>query len=125
MVKPNRQVRRQNSTNPSADLPVNQVLVGDCVAKMAALPAQSVDVIFADPPYNLQLGGDLTRPDQSKVDAVDDHWDQFESFAAHSRSSRPLHFRAKPARTPPRRVSAPPAPPAPAGRRISRMDRDN
>jgi DNA modification methylase len=47
---------------------------------------QSVDLIFADPPYNLQLKGDLHRPDNSKVDAVDDHWDQFSSFAAYDAS---------------------------------------
>ncbi|MBI1262618.1 MAG: site-specific DNA-methyltransferase [Rhizobiales bacterium] len=52
---------------------------------MNALPEKSVDLIFADPPYNLQLGGDLTRPDQSKVDAVTDDWDKFESFATYDR----------------------------------------
>jgi hypothetical protein len=49
---------------------------------------KTVDVIFADPPYNLQLGGDLHRPDQSMVDAVDDHWDQFDSFAAYDAFTR-------------------------------------
>ncbi len=62
---------------------LDSVIVGDCVAALERLPAASVDLIFADPPYNLQLGGDLTRPDQSKVDAVDDAWDQFESFEAY------------------------------------------
>jgi modification methylase len=52
---------------------------------MNALPEGSVDLIFADPPYNMQLRGELHRPDQSKVDAVDDHWDQFDSFAAYDR----------------------------------------
>ncbi|WP_206455414.1 site-specific DNA-methyltransferase [Aurantimonas marina] len=61
---------------------------GHCVARMEALPANSIDVIFADPPYNLQLGGDLHRPDQSKVDAVDDAWDQFESFQAYDAFTR-------------------------------------
>ena len=61
----------------------NKVIVGDCIEEMARLPDKSVDLIFADPPYNLQLGGDLTRPDNSKVDAVDDHWDQFASFEAY------------------------------------------
>ena len=56
---------------------------GDCIEALKALPDRSVDLVFADPPYNLQLGGDLLRPDNSKVDAVDDHWDQFESFAAY------------------------------------------
>jgi len=62
---------------------LDSVIVGDCVAALERLPAASVDLIFADPPYNLQLGGDLTRPDQSKVDAVNDDWDQFESFQAY------------------------------------------
>ena len=59
------------------------ILVGDCVAEMAKMPAASVDLVFADPPYNLQLQGDLKRPDDSRVDAVDDEWDKFSSFAAY------------------------------------------
>ena len=55
-------------------LPIDTILVGDCVSHMNALPAGSVDLIFADPPYNLQLEQGLTRPDQSKVDGVDDDW---------------------------------------------------
>ncbi|MCF1710602.1 site-specific DNA-methyltransferase [Tabrizicola sp. J26] len=66
-------------------LPLNQILAGDCVEVMNSLPAGSVDLIFADPPYNLQLKGELHRPDNSRVDAVDDHWDQFSSFAAYDR----------------------------------------
>ena len=62
-------------------LPIDTILIGDCVDHMNALPEGSVDLIFADPPYNLQLESGLTRPDQSKVDAVDDDWDKFESFA--------------------------------------------
>ena len=58
----------------------DRIIVGDCIAAMDAMPAKSVDLVFADPPYNLQLGGDLHRPDNSKVDAVDDHWDRFASF---------------------------------------------
>ncbi len=69
-------------------LPLNQILSGDCVAEMNALPEGSIDLIFADPPYNLQLKGDLHRPDSSKVDAVDDHWDQFDSFAVYDKFSR-------------------------------------
>ena len=64
------------------------ILKGDCVAAMEKLPEKSVDAIFADPPYNLQLGGDLHRPDQSKVDAVDDAWDQFDSFQAYDAFTR-------------------------------------
>ena len=56
---------------------------GDCIEVLKTLPDRSVDLVFADPPYNLQLGGDLLRPDNSKVDAVDDEWDRFESFEAY------------------------------------------
>lgn len=83
---------RVRATNPkpssSTDVPINTILKGDCVAALEKLPSQSVDLIFADPPYNLQLGGDLHRPDQSKVDAVDDHWDQFASFEAYDAFTR-------------------------------------
>ena len=67
---------------------LDSIIKGDCVAALEALPDQSVDVIFADPPYNLQLGGMLTRPDQSLVDAVDDEWDQFASFEAYDAFTR-------------------------------------
>lgn len=67
---------------------LNTIIAGDCVAAMEKLPAASVDVIFADPPYNLQLEGDLHRPDQSKVDAVDDAWDRFSSFEAYDAFTR-------------------------------------
>ena len=66
-------------------LPINSILAGDCIEVMNSLPEGSVDLIFADPPYNLQLRGDLHRPDNSRVDAVDDAWDQFGSFAAYDR----------------------------------------
>jgi len=58
-----------------------QILSGDCVAQMARLPAGSVDLVFADPPYNLQLAGDLLRPNQSRVDGVEDEWDKFAGFS--------------------------------------------
>jgi modification methylase len=74
---------------PGAEpLPLNEILAGDCVQVMATLPEASVDLIFADPPYNLQLKGTLHRPDNSRVDAVDDAWDQFASFAAYDRFTR-------------------------------------
>ena len=66
----------------------NRILVGDCLTELKKIPAASVDLVFADPPYNLQLSGGLTRPDQSRVDAVDDHWDQFESFEAYDRFTK-------------------------------------
>jgi len=65
-----------------------RIVVGDCVAEMAALPAGSVDLVFADPPYNLQLRSDLKRPDDSRVDAVDDDWDKFSSFEAYDAFTR-------------------------------------
>jgi modification methylase len=72
----------------AAELPLDQILVGDCVAAIEALPPASVDLVFADPPYNLQLGGDLRRPDDSLVDAVDDDWDKFSSFADYDAFTR-------------------------------------
>lgn len=64
----------------SSGLPIDQILIGNCVDHMKSLPDCSVDLVFADPPYNLQLGGDLHRPDNSKVDAVDNDWDQIGGF---------------------------------------------
>lgn len=66
----------------------HDIIVGDCVAEMSKLPAGSVDLVFADPPYNLQLKGDLKRPDDSHVDAVTDDWDKFSSFAAYDDFTR-------------------------------------
>ena len=66
----------------------SRILIGDCVAGMARLAAETVDLVFADPPYNLQLQGDLKRPDDSRVDAVDDDWDKFSSFAAYDDFTR-------------------------------------
>ena len=74
--------------DPAIVLPLDTILRDDCIRAMAALPAGSIDCIFADPPYNLQLGGDLHRPDGSQVDAVDDDWDKFESLASYDRFTR-------------------------------------
>src|SRR5947207_5956722 len=68
--------------------PSTRIVVGDCVAEMSKLSAGSVDLVFADPPYNLQLKGDLKRPDDSAVDAVDDAWDQFASFEHYDAFTR-------------------------------------
>src|SRR5262245_52279693 len=65
-----------------------RILVGDFVPATAGVPAESVDLVFADPPYNLQLQGDLKRPDDSHVDAVTDDWDKFSSFAAYDDFTR-------------------------------------
>ena len=72
----------------SLDSAAPTIVVGDCVAAMAKMPAACVDLVFADPPYNLQLQGDLKRPDDSRVDAVDDDWDKFASFAAYDDFTR-------------------------------------
>lgn len=72
----------------TAHLPVNAVLQGDCVHVMKTLPEKSVDLIFADPPYNLQLRNDLLRPNQTIVDGVDDQWDQFADFAEYDTFTR-------------------------------------
>jgi modification methylase len=65
-----------------------RIIIGDSIAEMSQLPAASVDLVFADPPYNLQLRGDLKRPDDSRVDAVDDAWDQFASFEHYDAFTR-------------------------------------
>jgi modification methylase len=81
-------VAAQEAKAVRVSLPVGQILVGDCIENMRSLPSASVDMVFADPPYNLQLGGDLSRPDGSHVDAVTDDWDKFDSFAAYDRFTR-------------------------------------
>ncbi|MHB2166936.1 DNA methyltransferase [Alsobacter sp. R-9] len=91
--EPRLQVLRTGRSSPAGRmeppaLPLDRVLVGDCVAEMSRLPEASVDLVFADPPYNLQLEGSLTRPDQSLVDAVDDDWDKFASFADYDAFTR-------------------------------------
>ena len=78
----------KKKTSGGTPLPLNTILDGDCIEAMQSLPAGSVDLIFADPPYNLQLKGDLHRPDNSRVDAVDDAWDQFSSFAVYDKFTR-------------------------------------
>src|SRR5579863_10333970 len=64
------------------------VIDGDCLTVMAGLPAASVELVFADPPYNLQLNGELHRPDNSRVDGVEDDWDKFTDFAEYDRFTR-------------------------------------
>ncbi|HEX7710412.1 MAG TPA: site-specific DNA-methyltransferase [Sphingomonadaceae bacterium] len=74
---------KRPAPKPAVALPLGEILAGDCIEAMRGLPDASIDLIFADPPYNLQLGGDLNRPDGSHVDAVTDDWDRFDSFAAY------------------------------------------
>ncbi len=66
----------------------NRIIHGDCISRLRELADASVDLVFADPPYNLQLGGILSRPDHTEVDAVDDSWDKFDSFAAYDAFTR-------------------------------------
>src|SRR3712207_1979692 len=70
------------------DLPLGRILQGDCIAEMARLPDKCVDMVFADPPYNLQLGGELFRPEGGRVDACDDEWDKFDNFAQYDHFTR-------------------------------------
>jgi modification methylase len=70
---------------PPQNLPIDAVLVGDCVEMMRKMPAASVDLVFADPPYNLQIGGELRRPNNSVVDGVSEDWDKFTDLAAYDR----------------------------------------
>ncbi|WP_207182276.1 site-specific DNA-methyltransferase [Methylobacterium indicum] len=80
---------RMGLVTPAQRLPLDEVILGDCLSALDRLPPASVDLVFADPPYNLQLGaGALLRPDQSAVDAVDDDWDQFASFEAYDTFTR-------------------------------------
>jgi modification methylase len=79
----------KTKTKPAAArLPLNTILDGDCIEVMRGLPEASVDLIFADPPYNLQLRGTLHRPNNTQVDACDDDWDSFDSFAAYDKFTR-------------------------------------
>lgn len=71
-----------------SDIPRNEILVGDCIEHMESLPAESIDMIFADPPYNLQLAGDLHRPNNTRVDGVEEEWDKFSDFAHYDDFTR-------------------------------------
>jgi modification methylase len=72
----------------SGTLPLDEIIKGDCMEAMARLPPECVDLVFADPPYNLQLESTLSRPDQSLVDGVDDDWDKFPSFSDYDNFTR-------------------------------------
>lgn len=74
-----------HDTAKEGRLPLDDIVCGDCVEVMRSFPEGSVDLVFADPPYNLQLRNTLYRPNLTKVDAVDDAWDSFESFADYDR----------------------------------------
>src|SRR5438445_13429729 len=78
----------------------SRIITGDCVAEMSKLPAASVDLVFADPPYNLQLNGDLKPPDESHLDAVNNDWDKFSPFAAYADFTRAWLLACRPAMKP-------------------------
>ena len=82
------QMNKTIAKGAATALPLNTILDGDCIERMASMPSNSIDMIFADPPYNLQLKGQLHRPDNSMVDAVDDEWDQFSSFGVYDHFTR-------------------------------------
>ncbi len=75
--------RKAAAAADAIQLPLDSIMAMDCVEAMRSLPDACIDMVFADPPYNLQLGGDLQRPDGSQVDAVDEDWDKFTDFAAY------------------------------------------
>ena len=87
MTQKNRS-RVKSQPAQAAPIPRNQILLGDSITLLQSLPDGCADLVFADPPYNLQLKQALTRPDQSKVDAVNDAWDQFDDFAAYDAFTR-------------------------------------
>ena len=70
------------------NLPLNKIIKGDSIESMRSLPDDSIDVIFADPPYNLQLKNDLSRPDSSKVNGVTEGWDRFKSFEEYDKFTK-------------------------------------
>ena len=80
--------RSSSRTHEAASQYKNRILIGDCLELMNTLPEGCVDVVFADPPYNLQLGGELRRPNNSKVQGVEDSWDQFDGFTAYDSFTR-------------------------------------
>ena len=88
VTETNERLRPRNSPKPTRELELDRIILGDCIAEMARLPDKCVDMIFADPPYNLQLGGDLLRPEGGKVDACDDDWDKFDSLATYDDFTR-------------------------------------
>ncbi len=79
---------KPQGASKSNALKTNVIYGGDCVEAMNGLPENSVDLIFADPPYNLQLGGELHRPDNSRVDGVEESWDRFSDFEAYDSFTR-------------------------------------
>ena len=80
--------KKNEILNQKHNLPLNKIIKGDCIESMRSLPNDSIDVIFADPPYNLQLKNDLSRPDSSKVNGVTEDWDRFKSFEEYDKFTK-------------------------------------
>ena len=78
----------KETLNENYNLPLNKIIKGNCIESMRSLPDNSIDVIFADPPYNLQLKNDLSRPDSSKVNGVTEEWDRFKSFEEYDKFTK-------------------------------------
>ena len=78
----------KETLDESYNLPLNKIIKGDSIESMRSLPDNSIDVIFADPPYNLQLKNDLSRPDSSKVNGVTEGWDRFKSFEEYDKFTK-------------------------------------
>ena len=79
---------RRKKAVASVEVEADRLLRGDCISEMAKLPDNCIDMIFADPPYNLQLGGDLFRPEGGRVDAVDNDWDKFDTLGSYDRFTK-------------------------------------
>ena len=88
MIQMNHFLHMNKDRKYSPLLPENEILLGDSLELLFSLPEASVDMVFADPPYNLQLTGELRRPNNSRVDGVDDSWDKFDDFAEYDRFTR-------------------------------------
>jgi len=84
----NHGVVANNGDGAMNKIPNNEILAGDCIQILESLPEESVDMIFADPPYNLQLAGELHRPNNSRVDGVEEAWDKFDTFAEYDAFTR-------------------------------------
>ena len=81
-------LRRPRPATTVKTVKTNQILLGECIDELQKIPDGCIDLIFADPPYNLQLKNELLRPNNSRVDGVDQHWDKFDTFAAYDAFSR-------------------------------------
>ena len=85
MIQLNHFIYMKKAKEYSGVLPENEILLGNSLELLASLPDRSVEMVFADPPYNLQLSGELRRPNDSRVDGVEEDWDKFDGFTSYDR----------------------------------------